>query len=60
MLWCVRWSCGGTLADYCRVRSSLTSARNHSVRPIDAIHHALTGNPWATHNGNGVTSKPNP
>ncbi len=35
-----------TLADYCRGRSYLISARNHGIRPIDAIHHALTGNPW--------------
>jgi hypothetical protein len=35
-----------TLAAYCRGRSYLVSARNHGVRPIDAIHAALTGNPW--------------
>jgi hypothetical protein len=27
-------------------RSYLVSARNHGVRPFDAIHNALTGNPW--------------
>ncbi|MGH3575217.1 MAG: IS66 family transposase [Pseudonocardiaceae bacterium] len=40
------WHTLTTLADYCRSRSYLVSARNHGVRPIDAIHHALTGNPW--------------
>ncbi|HEY0808236.1 MAG TPA: IS66 family transposase [Pseudonocardiaceae bacterium] len=35
-----------TLARFCRVRSYLTSARNHGLRAIDAIHNALTGNPW--------------
>ncbi len=33
------------LARYCRVRTYLVSARNHGVRPIDAIHTALTGMP---------------
>jgi hypothetical protein len=43
------WHTLTTLAAYCRGRSYLVSARNHSVRPIDAIdaiHAALTGNPW--------------
>ena len=40
------WRTLTTLADYCRVRSYLVSARNHGVRPVDAIHAALTGNPW--------------
>jgi Transposase IS66 family len=40
------WHTLTTLADYCRGRSYLVSARNHGVRPIDAIHTALTGNPW--------------
>ena len=40
------WHTLTTLAGYCRVRSYLVSAHNHSVRPIDAIHTALTGNPW--------------
>jgi transposase len=40
------WHTLTTLADYCRVRSYLVSARNHGLRPIDAIHAALTGNPW--------------
>ena len=35
-----------TLAKFCRVRSYLTSACNHGLRAIDAIHAALTGNPW--------------
>ena len=40
------WRTLTTLADYCRVRSYLVSARNHGVRPVDAIHATLTGNPW--------------
>ncbi|MGH3991231.1 MAG: IS66 family transposase [Pseudonocardiaceae bacterium] len=40
------WQTLTTLADYCRGRSYLVSARGHGVRPIDAIHNALTGNPW--------------
>jgi transposase len=40
------WHTLTTLADYCRSRSYLVSARNHGVRSIDAIHNALTGNPW--------------
>ncbi|MCA1694008.1 MAG: IS66 family transposase [Actinobacteria bacterium] len=40
------WHTLTTLADYCRGRSYLISARNHGIRPIDAIHKALTGNPW--------------
>jgi transposase len=40
------WRTLTTLADYCRVRSYLVSAHNHGVRPVDAIHAALTGNPW--------------
>ncbi|MCA1681936.1 MAG: transposase, partial [Actinobacteria bacterium] len=40
------WHTLTTLADYCRGRSYLVSARNHGVRAIDAIHTALTGNPW--------------
>ncbi|MCA1708352.1 MAG: IS66 family transposase [Actinobacteria bacterium] len=40
------WHTLTTLAGYCRIRSYLVSARNHGVRSIDAIHTALTGNPW--------------
>lgn len=40
------WHTLTTLADYCRGRSYLVSARNHGVQAIDAIHNALTGNPW--------------
>ncbi|MGH8625965.1 MAG: IS66 family transposase, partial [Gammaproteobacteria bacterium] len=40
------WHTLTTLAQYCRGRSYLVSARNHGVNPIDAIHTALTGNPW--------------
>ena len=39
------WHTLTTLAHYCRARSYLVSARNHGLRPIDAIHTALTGNP---------------
>jgi Transposase IS66 family. len=40
------WHTLATAARYCQVRSYLISARNHGVRPIDAIHRALTGTPW--------------
>lgn len=40
------WHTPTTLTRFCRVRSYLTSATNHGLRAIDAIHHALTGNPW--------------
>jgi hypothetical protein len=40
------WHTLDTLTRYCRVRSYLTSAINHGLRAIDAIHAALTGNPW--------------
>jgi hypothetical protein len=40
------WHSTHTLRDYLRVRSYLTSARGHGIRAIDAIHAALTGNPW--------------
>lgn len=40
------WHTQATLGRYCRIRSYLTSARNHGVRAIDAIHAALVGNPW--------------
>lgn len=40
------WHTPATLARFCRVRSYLTSARNHGIRAIDAIRAALTGNPW--------------
>jgi hypothetical protein len=35
-----------TLRADLRIRSYLTSARGHGIRAIDAIHAALTGNPW--------------
>jgi transposase len=35
-----------TLADCCRVRSYLVSARGHGIRATDAIHAALAGKPW--------------
>ena len=40
------WHTQATLGRYCRIRSYLTSARNHGMRAIDAIHAALTGKPW--------------
>jgi transposase IS66 family protein len=40
------WHSLTTLARYCRVRSYLVTSRNHGIRPIDAIHAALTGRPW--------------
>ena len=40
------WHTTTTLADYCRVRSYLVSARGHGIRATDAIHAALTGRPW--------------
>jgi transposase len=40
------WHTTTTLRDDLRVRSYLTSARGHGIRATDAIHRALTGNPW--------------
>jgi transposase len=40
------WHTLATLTGYCRVRSYLVSSRNHGIPAIDAIHNALTGNPW--------------
>jgi len=40
------WHTLATAARYCTVRSYLISARNHGIRPIDAIHQALAGTPW--------------
>jgi transposase len=40
------WHTLTTLTRYCQVQSYLTSATNHGLRAIDAIHAALTGNPW--------------
>jgi hypothetical protein len=40
------WHNPRTLGRFCTVRSYLTSACNHGLRAIDAIHNALTGNPW--------------
>jgi hypothetical protein len=40
------WHTMATLTRYCRVRSYLVSARNHGIRPVDAIHAALVGAPW--------------
>jgi len=40
------WRTLATLQRHCRIRSYLTSARNHGRRPVDAITDALTGTPW--------------
>lgn len=40
------WHTLTTATRYCRLRSYLISARNHGIRSIDAIHHALAGRPW--------------
>lgn len=40
------WQNTNTLANFCRVRSYLVTARNHGIRVIDAIHDALAGKPW--------------
>jgi hypothetical protein len=40
------WQTTLTLAAYCRIRSYLVSARNHGLHAIDAIHAALSGQPW--------------
>jgi hypothetical protein len=40
---------GPALAGYCRIRSYLTSDRNHGVTAIDAIHTALLGRPGYQH-----------
>jgi transposase len=40
------WHTLATAGRYCLVRSYLISARNHGMRPIDAIHAALTMQPW--------------
>jgi hypothetical protein len=42
---CGYWHSLATLARYCRVRSYLVTSRNHGIRPIDAIHAALTWRP---------------
>ena len=40
------WRTLATLQRHCRIRSYLTSARNHARPPLDAIRDALTANPW--------------
>jgi hypothetical protein len=40
------WHTPTTLGRFRTVRSYLTSAGNHGLRATDAIHNALTGNPW--------------
>ena len=40
------WRSTDTLRADLRIRSYLASARGHGIRAIDAIHAALTGQPW--------------
>jgi hypothetical protein len=40
------WHTLATAARFCLVRSYLASAKGHGIRPIDAIHTALAGQPW--------------
>ncbi|MGH3627869.1 MAG: IS66 family transposase [Sciscionella sp.] len=40
------WRTTNTLRNDLPIRSYLTSARGHGIRAIDAIHTALTANPW--------------
>jgi transposase len=40
------WRTLATLQRHCRIRSYLTSARNHGRRAVEAITDALTGNAW--------------
>jgi transposase len=40
------WRTLATTQLFCRIRSYLTTARNHGIRPLDAIRDALTGTPW--------------
>jgi transposase len=40
------WQTHQTLARWCRNASYLTSARNHGLTVLDAIHTALDGHPW--------------
>jgi hypothetical protein len=40
------WQTDQTLTRWCRINSYLTSARNHGLTVLDAIHSALAGHPW--------------
>ena len=40
------WRTLATLRRHCRIRSYLTTARNHTRQPLDAIRDALTGHCW--------------
>ena len=40
------WRTLTTLRRHCRIRSYLTSARSHAVKPLDAIRAALTNTCW--------------
>jgi cell division protein FtsB len=40
------WRTLKTLQRHCRIRSYLTTTRNHGVRTIDAVRDALSANPW--------------
>src|ERR1035438_3126867 len=51
------WHSTTTLADYCRGRSCLVSARGHAIR---AIHAALAGKPWPRRHGTPAQHGPTP
>jgi transposase len=51
------WHTLTTLAQYCRVRSYLVSARNNGIH---AIYTALNGKPWLPTTNNGVAPQLNP
>ncbi len=40
------WHTTDTLRNDLRIRSYLANTRAHGIRAIDAIHRALTSNPW--------------
>jgi transposase len=40
------WRTLATTQVFCRIRSYLTTTRNHAIRPLDAIRNALAGTPW--------------
>jgi hypothetical protein len=40
------WQTDQTLARWCRINSDLTSARNHGLTVLDAIHTAPAEHPW--------------
>ena len=40
------WRSLATLKRHCRIRTYLTSTRNHGLRTIDAVRDALSATPW--------------